>query len=300
MKRQDSIVIEVPKEFRFQQNMNYMSRSSNECMFEINDDKLIKAISISDKDYLIEISETTDGNLMLRFLGDTGNMNGNVQDVIDYVREWLDLDRDLKPFYDMAHSDPLLQKAVVEFYGLRNIGIPDLFEALAWGIIGQQINLTFAYTLKRRFVETYGRSLEWEGRRYWIFPKAKDIAKLTVEELSSIKTTTKKCEYLISVAGLLDKGELSKPLIKRSDGIKEAEKMLTTIRGIGPWTANYVLMRCLRFPDAFPMDDVGLHNAIKHLTGSERKPTKEEILKLAARWKSWESYATFYLWRFLY
>ena len=50
-----------------------------------------------------------------------------------YVRDWFDLDTDLKPFYEMAENDLLLQKAVDEFYGLRNIGIPDLFEALCLG-----------------------------------------------------------------------------------------------------------------------------------------------------------------------
>ena len=52
-------------------------------------------------------------------------------------------------------------------------------------------------------------------------------------------------------------------------------------------------MRCLRFPSAFPIDDVGLHNAIKYLTGSESKPTKHEIKDFAVNWKNWESYATF-------
>ena len=78
----------------------------------------------------------------------------------------------------------------------------------------------------------------------------------------------------------------------------KAEKLLVRIRGIGPWTANYVLMRCLRFPTAFPIDDVGLHNVIKLLTGSETKPTK--IKEYATTWTNWESYATFYLWRTLY
>ena len=217
-----------------------------------------------------------------------------------YVRDWFDLDNDLKPFYEMAENDLLLQKAIDEFYGLRNVGIPDLFEALAWGILGQQINLTYAYTLKRRFVETFGRSIEWEGRQYWIFPEAKDIANLSVEDLAPLKMTIKKCEYLIGVAGLIVEGSLSKSIVMGTGDFKEAEKMLVKIRGIGPWTANYVLMRCLRFPNAFPIADVGLHNAIKHLTGAEEKPTKEEILKLAAPWKGWESYATFYLWRLLY
>ena len=297
----DGLVIKAPKEFSFKENMSYMSRSSNECMFEIQDNKIRKAISIGDEVLLIEISEGTDGNLVLGFVGDFHPKSERVRDeVIHYVRDWFDLDNDLKPFYAMAEKDLLLQRAISEFYGLRNMGIPDLFEALVWGILGQQINLTYAYTLKRRLVETFGRSIEWEGRLYWIFPEVRDIANLTIEDLAPLKMTVKKCEYLIGVAQLIVEGSLSKSLVRGTGDFKEAEKMLVKIRGIGPWTANYVLMRCLRFSNAFPIADVGLHNAIKHVTGAEEKPTKEEILKLAAPWKGWESYATFYLWRFLY
>ncbi|MGE7023037.1 DNA-3-methyladenine glycosylase family protein [Solibacillus cecembensis] len=297
----DDLVIKVPNEFSFIENIRYMQRSSNECMFEVREDKIIKAIPVLDEVLLVEVSGNTDGNLVLRFLGNTHPTSQKVRDeVINYVREWFDLDNDLKPFYEMAKNDLLLHKAIDEFYGLRNVGIPDLFEALTWGILGQQINLTYAYTLKKRLVEKFGKSLEWEGRQYWIFPKAKDIANLTVEDLASLKMTIKKCEYLIGVAQLIVEGRISKSLIMGNGNFKEAEKMLIKIRGIGPWTANYVLMRCLRFPNAFPIADVGLHNAIKHLTGADENPTKEEILKIAAPWKGWESYATFYLWRFLY
>jgi DNA-3-methyladenine glycosylase II len=94
--------------------------------------------------------------------------------------------------------------------------------------------------------------------------------------------------------------KLTKEKLLNLSNHKDAEKMLVKIRGIGPWTANYVLMRCLRYPSAFPIDDVGLHNAIKHRLGKELKPTKEEIIKLAVNWTNWESYATFYLWRYLY
>lgn len=299
--RHEDVVIKVPTEFSFKQNMGYMSRSANECMFEIREGKVIKAISIADEVLLVEVSEGRNGHLVLRFLGGFYPTSEKVCDeVIRYVRDWFDLDTDLKPFYDMAENDLLLQKAIDEFYGLRTIGIPDLFEALAWGILGQQINLTYAYTLKRRLVETFGRSIEWEGRQYWIFPEVKDIANLTVEDLAPLKMTVKKCEYLIGVAQLIVEGSLSKALVKGTGDFKEAEKVLVNIRGIGPWTANYVLMRCLRFPNAFPIADVGLHNAIKYVTGADEKPTKEEIVKLATPWRGWESYATFYLWRFLY
>ncbi|WP_318618263.1 DNA-3-methyladenine glycosylase [Sporosarcina sp. YIM B06819] len=297
----DDVVIKVPKEFSFKENLGYMLRSSNECMFGIQDEKITKAITVAEEVLLVEVSEGVDGHLVLRFLGDFHPTGEKVRDqVVHYIRDWFDLDNDLKPFYAMAEKDLLLKRAIDEFYGLRNIGIPDLFEALVWGILGQQINLTYAYTLKRRLVESFGRSIEWEGRPYWIFPEAKDIANLTVEDLASLKMTVKKCEYLIGVAQLIVEGRLSKSIVRGTGDFKEAEKRLVHIRGIGPWTANYVLMRCLRFPNAFPIADVGLHNAIKHVTGADEKPTKEEILELAAPWKGWESYATFYLWRFLY
>lgn len=68
-------------------------------------------------------------------------------------------------------------------------------------------------------------------------------------------------------AQIIVEGKLNKELLLESGDVRETEKKLVAIRGIGPWTANYVLMRCLRFPSAFPLADVGLQNAIKHLTG---------------------------------
>ncbi|HEY2420248.1 MAG TPA: DNA-3-methyladenine glycosylase [Neobacillus sp.] len=291
----------VPKEFNFEENLKYLSRSSNECLFHIKGHKIYKALQIEEKTLIIEVSADDENELTIRFLGNTKPLPKSVRaSVAEYVREWFDLDTDLVPFYELAQDDPLLKRAIDSFYGLRLIGIPDLFEAICWGIIGQQINLTFAYTLKRRLVEHFGRCVEHDGEQYWTFPTPEDIAGLTVEDLVGLRMTVKKCEYLIDIAKLMVEGKLTKELLLATGNHKDAEKMLVKIRGIGPWTANYVLMRCLRFSTAFPIDDVGLHNALKHLLGAKNKPTKEEILRLAANWAGWESYATFYLWRFLY
>lgn len=72
------------------------------------------------------------------------------------------------------------------------------------------------------------------------------------------------------------------------------------IRGVGAWTADYVMMKCLHHPAAFPIADVGLHQAIKRQLGLERKPTIEEIEEMSTNWGGWQAYATFYLWRSLY
>ena len=291
----------LPKEFNFNENVNYLARNSNECLFHIQNNRVSKAIQIGEETLIIEVSSVDDNYLNIRFLGESKPTTTAIRaEVARYVREWFDLDRDLLPFYTLAKEDPLLGPAVDSFYGLRIIGIPDLFEALCWGILGQQINLSFAYTLKRRLVEKFGRSIIHDDVTYWVFPSPKDIATLSPSELESLRMTKKKSEYLIGVAGLMVQGILTKELLLNVGSHQQAEKTLVKIRGIGPWTANYVLMRCLRYPCAFPIDDVGLHNAIKLRLGKELKPTKDEIMELAVNWTNWESYATFYLWRFLY
>ena len=80
---------------------------------------------------------------------------------------------------------------------------------------------------------------------------------------------------------------------------EEAHEKLVAVRGIGNWTANYVLMKCLRHQDAFPIEDVGLHNALRQQLRMDRKPTIAEIKKLAQPWKGWRAYAVFYLWHSL-
>src|SRR5699024_1206194 len=162
--------------------------------------------------------------------------------------------------------------------GLRIIGIHDLFEALCWGDIGQQINLAFAYTLKRRFVESFGQATIYQGKKYWLFPDYQKVANLAVEDLAELKMTQRKSEYNIGVAQLMASGALSKEDLLKLGRLQAAEKELVKIRGIGPWTANYVSMRCLRYPDSFPVADVGLMNALKELLEVDKKPTKEEIL----------------------
>ncbi|WP_332262477.1 DNA-3-methyladenine glycosylase family protein [Paenibacillus sp. GSMTC-2017] len=258
---------------------------------------------IGEASIIIEVSDAKDAGLRIEIIG--GDVKAPYGDDIyaaveEYVKDWFDLHRDLSPFYELAGGDPLLNEPVNQFYGLRVMGISDLFEAMCWGIIGQQINLAFAYTLKRRFVETYGRAVEANGEVYWLFPKPETIAALTVIDLEPLRMTVKKSEYLIETAKHIVSGKLTKEILLQGDSLETAEKQLVSIRGIGPWTAHYVIMRCLRFPTAFPIDDVGLHNAIKHVLGMDRKPTKKELLELSYGWSGWESYATFYLWRLLY
>lgn len=293
--------IDVPDDFDYEANIAYLSRSPNECMHTVIDGAVLKRIPTGSSAPLVRLTGSGNAPLLVEVYGEPNRPDVEQAEAITcYVREWFDLDNDMGTFYAMARKDAILGGVAERYRGLRIVGIPDLFEAICWGILGQQINLPFAYTLKKRFVVQFGHSEEHEGMSYWTFPKPATIAALTPDTLTPLQITRRKSEYMIGVAQLIAEGALSKRKLLEVGSAREAERLLVAIRGIGPWTANYVLMRCLRYPDALPIDDVGLHNALQAVLGLPDKPSIRHIRELAACWSGWEAYATFYLWRVLY
>lgn len=284
--------------FRWSECMAYLTRSADECLFHIEDDKVYRLVRVAASSAWIEVAGREDG-VMVRILAVSSPIPDLETSIAAFVREWLDLDTNLHPFYRQMDGCPVMRPLVRAYEGLRLVGVPDLFEALCWAIMGQQINLAFAYTLKRRFVTSFGESHAFGGRVYSLFPTPSRIATLTVEDLLALQCTRMKSEYIIDVAKRMTDGTLSKSALLGLGDFREAERQLISIRGIGPWTANYVLMRCLRDKSAFPIADVGLQNAVKARLELAEKPTIEELKSLATAWIGWEAYATFYLWRSL-
>ena len=174
-----------------------------------------------------------------------------------------------------------------------------MFETICWAIIGQQINLKFAYTLKKRLVEGYGEKMEYDNEEYFLFPTPKAISKLQVVDLKPLQFTTRKAEYIIGIAKLFNEGIIKKEELAIEKDYEKLKNRLILIRGVGAWTADYTIMKCFDINDAFPIADVGIHNALKGILGLDKKPTIEEIEKLSVNWSGWEAYATFYLWRSL-
>jgi DNA-3-methyladenine glycosylase II len=93
-------------------------------------------------------------------------------------------------------------------------------------------------------------------------------------------------------------GSISKEKLKDLP-FQEAKEKLMSIKGVGNWTANYALMKTFRYPEAFPLEDAGVHNAIKNLKKMKVKPTLDQVKRIFKKYKSWEAYATLYLWKSL-
>ncbi|TYS58716.1 DNA-3-methyladenine glycosylase 2 family protein [Sutcliffiella horikoshii] len=168
----------------------------------------------------------------------------------------------------------------------------DLYHCLMKCIIHQQVNMKFAHTLTERFVHTFG--FEKEG--VWFYPKPADVAKLDYEQITALKMSRRKAEYIIDTSKLIATGDL--PLYSL-DNMSDEEilKMLIKVRGIGPWTVQNLLLFGLGRPNLFPIADIGIQNALKKLKGLDQKPTVLQMQEWAKDWEPYLSYASLYLWR---
>jgi DNA-3-methyladenine glycosylase II len=289
-----SVLLMPPKEFDFSQCLKFLTRSPLEPCHVVENNSIYKLDKFEGKPILIKI-QYNKKCICIEFL--TPRPKKYIRAMVaKYVWHWFDLDTDLRPFYRIARKDPVLKNVTKDLYGLRILTISDLFEALCWAIIGQQINLAFAYTLKKRFVESFGEKFSFDNKHYYLFPTPQVISRKKITDLKRLQFTGKKSEYIIELAQKINNGDLTKNRLLHHDGFETARKELMGLHGVGKWTADYVSLRCLKDPTAFPVADVGLQNAVKQQLGLTKKPTSEDITRYAMGWQNWQAYATFYLW----
>jgi AraC family transcriptional regulator of adaptative response / DNA-3-methyladenine glycosylase II len=177
--------------------------------------------------------------------------------------------------------------------GLRLSLTPSVLDGLLWCIIGQQINLPFACLLKRRLVESTGTRL---AGGLFALPAPERIASLEPDDLRPWQYSRQKAEYLIGAARLvaartLDLGALAGISATR------AERTLLAVRGLGPWSVNYLLMRSLGFADCVPLGDTGVTSGLQALLGLEERPDTDATLRLMSVFSPHRSLATAHLWQ---
>ncbi|MDV3310516.1 MAG: DNA-3-methyladenine glycosylase [Cyclobacteriaceae bacterium] len=293
----NSFFISVPDTFDFKHCLSFLTRSPREVLHVCDGQEVIKVIRGKDRNILFRVSATSNKRLQVDVLNTSLTRDVRVA-VESYVREWFDLETDIGPFYAIASKDKLLKPFVTKYYGYRIVGQPDLFESLVWAVIGQQINLGFAYTLKQRFVENFGEQVEINGTSYYLFPKPGDVVHVSPDDLLQLKFSRQKAKYIIGLAEAFVSGEISREKLEAMTPDERMEALLR-LNGIGRWTANYVLMRTFRHPAALPLGDAGLNAALRRLLKLDRKPTLAEVQRVFRRYRGWEAYATLYLWKSL-
>lgn len=208
----------------------------------------------------------------------------------------LGLTPDPTPFEAKVAEDALfapLGPLVAARPGLRIPQTATVWEGVAWAIIGQQINLPFAYHLRREMVQLAGTPLR-DG--LFAFPTAVQAAALDYGDLTAVKYSRHKAEYLIDTARLIADGSLPCETFPDLDP-DDVRARLLAVRGIGPWSANYVAMRACSFADCVPLGDTGLTSGLQRLFGLDHRPGPAETVDLMAAFAPYRSFATFHIWQ---
>jgi DNA-3-methyladenine glycosylase II len=187
---------------------------------------------------------------------------------------------------ELAATDPILAGILAAYSGSVLTSRGDPFATLARSVIGQQISVKAADAVWGRFVSCVGQ----------VTPRS--VSSVQAAELAACGLSRRKVEYLADLAGHFASGRVD-PGRWADLGDEAVIAQLTDVRGIGRWTAEMFLIFNLLRPDVLPVDDLGLQKAVAlHYCQGER-PQRDDLLRLAERWRPWRSVATWYLWRSL-
>lgn len=197
-----------------------------------------------------------------------------------------------EPFEARVHDDEWMGPIVRQQAGLRIPQTATPFEALTWAIIGQQITVAFATTLRRSLIRLADQR---HASGLWCYPNAGGVAAIPVETLLGHKFSRAKAEALGRVAGLVESGEL--PLRQWQDELPaDAEAKLLAIKGVGPWTVNYTLLRGFGLADCSLHGDSAVATALQRVIGGAVRPDKAEVERMLARYAPHRSLAAAHLW----
>jgi DNA-3-methyladenine glycosylase II len=233
--------------------------------------------------------------------------SGREKIFLDKIRRIFSLDVPGAGFKKLLGADPVLKQKMFSFLNARPIGFGSFFEALVWAILEQQLSAASARSLKLRFLQGFGKrfpvdgadvSREGEGG-LWRFPEPQDLGAAREHEFRSIGLSRQKSSYILGILEAILSGKLD---VSSWEGIScdvPAELLqdrLTSLRGFGRWSAEYVLMRGLLRPDLLCASDLALRTILAGHYGGVSPLSVSEVRRLALKWEGFEGWICHFWW----
>jgi DNA-3-methyladenine glycosylase II len=248
-----------------------------------------------------------------------------------FMYRLLNLGLDLRSFYKGVKHDAVLRRLTGNLKGLRFMTTGSLFEALVYAICEQQISLAVARYIETKIIKAFGDTVRIGGDTYYAFPTPQALseaadsheqrrgnlpsehgeregvapaalptegatrAPVIAQQLRACGLSQKKAEYVRDISRMVARKELD---LDKFGGYKHSDEIideLRKIRGIGLWTAEYVLIRGMSRLEALPADDLGIRRSISRYYFHDEKITAEQARRLAENWGPWRGLASFYL-----
>lgn len=200
---------------------------------------------------------------------------------------------DLQSFYRLVDNDPDFRGLKDRFLGVHPTQFPSLFESMVNAIANQQLSLEVGIELLNRFTERFG-TRPGDGHGLVAFPEPEAVIGASLAELRALGFSDRKGEYILECAHAIAIGALRTQSLEDAPRSR-ARDLLLSVRGIGPWSADYIMLRGMGRLDVYPADDVGARNKLQALLSLEVPPSRDEIVEITTRWEPWAGMAYFHL-----
>lgn len=242
---------------------------------------------------LRSVGEIERPQLEVKLTGDELSADQQLR-AVDVAARSVGAQSSLVGFYESIDSHDAMYEFISRYRGL---GIPQAvspFEGLVLSILGQQISNEVARVLRDLLVDTLGGSITCEGADFRVFPTPSTIAEAGADVLRGIKFSARKAEYIVDIADSVASGDLDLDALAELPDETIVEE-LVKLRGVGPWTAHWLLIRAFDRPDGFPEGDLAVQRSLGALYNGGKRLTPQEAVDLSARWRPYRSYVVTYM-----
>lgn len=284
-----------PEHFSLNSTLSFLTKDKGTLLLKTAGDFVSFAIDRAGDTFILSV--TQQGSRLGITLAGSQVGESDVAWAAKFVADWLDLERDMEPFFSLLRKDEQMKELVEPLQGCRLANNPDLFEAICWAIIGQQVHLSMATKVKEALIKAYGRKVIISDQTYYLFPTCGVLRNAKREDLAKLQLSRQKIEYLLVISQAFHDGTLSREKITALKTRAEKVALLTSLKGVGVWTANFVLITALREMGSIAYGDAALNQVLHKRFATEKKPTPEAVDAIFQRYKGWEAYFNFYLWK---
>lgn len=214
--------------------------------------------------------------------------------LVTTVERMLGTGRNLPEFYVLASGDAQLAQLAARFRGLKPPRFPTLFEALVNGIACQQITLTLGILLLNKLASNYGLSIQKESTTDYAFPRPEDLAGLEPRDIRRLGLSNNKARAMIELARMMADKRLIPEDLETPDDETVLER-LCQLRGVGRWTAEYVMLRGLGRIHIFPGDDMGARKNLQRWLKLKEPMSYEDVRRILSKWEPYSGFLYFHL-----
>ena len=282
--------------FNFDKSLNFLGAFMPTRQEQtISSHTLTKAISIDEQTIvfqLISMGTTENSQLEYTLFSPEPITEETQNTVVERMTFFLSLKDDLQPFYRIGQEDADFSPIIELLYGYHQVKFLTPFENACWAVLTQRNPMKIAQKTKQALIEKYGNHLEVNENVYSAFPEPIQIAVVDESELLKVIRNDQRTEYLIATARAFS--EVNEEFLKTAPD-EEVEAWLRNIKGIGEWSATFIMVRGLGRMEYIPLTETRLLEAASKVYGHGEELSREDLKRLAERYGSWQGYWAHYL-----